>query len=31
MNIPLLKEVLTDSDEFILNRQLKALSLELFC
>ena len=29
MNIPKLKQVLTDPDEFISNRQLKALSLEL--
>ncbi|HZD43873.1 MAG TPA: ISH3 family transposase, partial [Methanomicrobiales archaeon] len=29
MNIPMLKEVLTDPDEFITNGQLKSLSLEL--
>ena len=29
MNLPKLKQVLTDPDEFISNRQLKALSLEL--
>ena len=29
MNFPVLKEVLTDPDEFITNGQLKILSLEL--
>ena len=29
MNLPLLKDVLTDPDEFLSNAQLKALALEI--
>ncbi|SEP32278.1 hypothetical protein SAMN04487948_1518, partial [Halogranum amylolyticum] len=29
MNVPLLKEVLTDPDEFLSNAQLKSLALEV--